>query len=218
MKVAVTRTASSLTGDWLAIPITRRFALPAGVERFGEAQERAEPGTWVAVTSPHTFKVLRAAGRSIDDKMKLACVGAATAKKAPRTPDLIGPQPSSGANLVAAFPAGEGHVLLPCSQAASATVEDGLAERGYTVERIAVYGVEDDPAGVTRLAAARPDVIVVTAGSAGRALARLWPRELPPLIALGEPTAKALIEAGIPAAEVAPTPDRAGIETALERI
>lgn len=218
MKVAVTRATSALTGDWLAIPITRRFALPAGVERFGEAQEEAAPGTWVAVTSPHTFQVLRAAGRGIDEKLKLACVGAATAKKSPRTPDLVGPQPSSGASLVAAFPEGDGHVILPCSQAASATVEDGLRERGYTIERIAIYGVEDDPAGVTQLAAAHPDVIVVTAGSAGRALARLWPRELPPLIALGEPTAKALIEAGIPAAEIAPTPDRAGIETALERI
>lgn len=220
MRVAITRTRSPLTDGWLAIPVTSRTPIESGLHALKEVLSSCEDGTWLAVTSPHTFPVLRAAGITIPAGVRIACVGDATAQLSPHIPDFIGSSPASAQSFVDAVPAGRGRVVFPSSNQASQVLEVGLREKGYSVGRYDIYATEADPGGVRRLASANAEVIIVTASSAALAIADHWPSgaALPPLIALGEPTAHTLQSAGIPADQVSTTPDRAGLEACLERI
>lgn len=220
MRVAITRPRSPLTDGWLAIPVTSRTPIESGLHALKETLYSSEDGMWLAVTSPHTFRVLRAAEITIPAGIRIACVGDATAQLSPRTPDFIGPSPASAQSFVAAVPAGRDKVVFPSSNQASQVLEVGLRQKGYSVDRFDVYSTEADPGGVKRLASANAQAIVVTASSAALAIADHWPggTDLPPLIALGEPTAHTLQSAGIPAAQVSTTPDRAGLGACFERI
>lgn len=220
MKVAITRPPSPLTDGWIAVPVTSRIPIRSGIDAFAEVLETEPDGTWIAVTSPHTFKLLAARGVTVPERFRLACVGEATAKAAPRKPEFVGPPPASAESMVEAFPDGSGTILFPASAMASRTLEEGLVERGYSVDRFDIYSSEADPAGVLKLANQRADAIIVTAGSAALAIHDHWPAsiELPPLIAFGEPTQRTLASAGIPAARTSATPDRTGLEACLERI
>ncbi|MDD7465742.1 MAG: uroporphyrinogen-III synthase [Actinomycetaceae bacterium] len=203
-RIAITRAGEvgeDLARGWMAIPLTRRRTLPDGCRTLADIFARiescglrdasysaaVEPSAaaarqpiWLAITSGFIFDVLAQTGIEIPPQLSLACVGAASAAKSPIRVDLIGSSPASARSLAAAFPdrrgeAGSVQVIFPCSALASSDLEEGLDARGYRVERVEVYTTEADPAGVERLVAAHPEVVVVTAGSAARALASYYP-------------------------------------------
>lgn len=219
MKVAITRPPSILTKGWHAVPVTARHSIAPAVADFTQAL-RTETPVWIAVTSAFVFRLLEAEGIVLPGRHRLACVGHATAQAAPKPPDFVGPPPASAEAMVRAFPAGAGRVLFPCSAQASTVLEEGLTGLGYDVDRFDIYRSEPDRRGVEELAALGADAVIVTAGSAASSIATHWPPglEIPPLIALGEPTAHALDAAGFSAASVSATPDRTGLEACLERI
>lgn len=219
MRVAITRPRSALTQGWHAMPVTSRSPIPSGIAAVADAL-RVGNADWIAVTSPFVFHVLESNGIALPRDLHLACVGEATAAAAPRDADFIGPPPASAEAMVRSFPRGTGRVLFPCSVQASTVLEEGLRDLGYSVDRVDIYRSEDDPAGVAALASLESDAVIVTAGSAARSIAAHWPSNatLPPLIAIGEPTAHALHAARIPAAATSATPDRNGLEACLERI
>lgn len=220
MRVAITRPRSQLTEGWLAVPVTSRHPIQSGLGAFSEALNNAEAGTWVAVTSPHTFRLLQLSKIQIPQALRIACVGEATAQGSPRTPDFVGPPPASAQSMVNAVPNGKGRVLFPSSAQASQTLQVGLGERGYRVDRFDIYSSEADSGGVRKLAEAKADAIIVTASTAARAIADHWPTgtEVPKLIALGQPTAQALVSCKLPVFATSDTPDRVGLEACLERI
>ncbi|VEI13387.1 uroporphyrinogen-III synthase [Trueperella bialowiezensis] len=239
MKIAATRAPSQLTEGWISIPVTRRVPLPEGIARLREAfteiaaccddeGRREKPvrhgadaaaGHWLAVTSGYTFTVLAESGLEIPQGMPIACVGQATARRAPRSPQLIAPAPSTAAQLAVALVAAKPRrVTFPASALAATTLTDSLAAAGIPTTRIDIYTSEPSPEGVRKMAAERPDVVVVTSSSAGRTLAEHWPGDLPLLVAIGQPTADTLTSLGAPPAGVAATPDRRGIEDCLETL
>lgn len=227
MRIAITRAPSQLGRGWIEQPVTRRVTLPRGVAHLNDVFETAQFGanddagalsaTWVAVTSAHVFDVLDSAGITIPEHLPLACVGAATARRAGSRPAYVAPPPATADTLATgllALPERPERVIFPCSQLASHVLEERLAGQ-IEVERIEVYTTQAEPANVEDLAGRNPDVVVVTASSAARALIDNWPGKLPALVAIGEPTAASLRAAGHPPAAVARTPDRAGLEEAI---
>ncbi|MCI5826139.1 MAG: uroporphyrinogen-III synthase [Arcanobacterium sp.] len=190
--------------------------------------------TWLAVTSGFTFTVLAQAGIPIPAQLRVACVGAATAAQSPVNPALVGPPPASAKALVGAFPAVQdlsAHmdaplVIFPASALASSDLENGLLKRGYRVQRVNVYATEPDVEGVERLVASHPAVIVVTSSSAAQALAvhylpvaiaqGLSP-EIPPLVAIGAPTARAIRAAGLQVASQAASTHKKDVAYAVDQ-
>ncbi|OCA94330.1 uroporphyrinogen-III synthase [Actinobaculum suis] len=119
-----------------------------------------------------------------------------------------------------------GRIYFPCSSLASTDFAEAVAARGCQVERHEVYRTEPDVDGVEKVLSLRPAAIVLTAGSAARAVLAAMRKALPPegiaplennrpslednappeniglregapaLVALGEPTARACRQAG----------------------
>lgn len=190
---------------------------------------------WLVLTSPRSVSVLRNYARSsgkalgprikaaVDNGMRVAAVGPATAEALRVTGapvHLIAPAPGSARTLVEAFPAPEADrdederwILLPCSALASHYLAEQLSAKGWTVERLETYTtVPTQLSAETKrlLTDPWPDAVWVTSASTAHALNELG---TPPpscrLIAIGEPTARALRELDLQVAAVAaePTPD-----------
>ncbi|MDP9800990.1 uroporphyrinogen-III synthase [Arcanobacterium wilhelmae] len=217
MRVAITRRGGALASGYAQFPLTRRRAWPDGVVALRQELAIAQEGTWLAVTSGFTFQVMREAGIEIPAGIRLACVGRATAAHAPFMPQVIGGGAASAAALAAQFPQpGENNrVIYPCSALASHVLEESLTQRGYQVKRLEIYTSDPEPEAVRALANYAPNAIVVTSGSAARALAAYYPQPLPALVAIGEPTASAIHECGFTPAAIAHEPTPAGIAAAV---
>lgn len=177
---------------------------------------------WVVVTSARTVHVLREQEVELPAGAKVAAVGATTARaleEAGVVVDLVPQGPSSGQALVEAFTDGTGRVWLPVSALAAQTVEDGLRARGWHVERTDVYTMEPLPTPEPVRAAwdaGQFDVVVVTSGSVGQAVAQAlgW-RDDCRVVAFGEPSARWLRGHGITPAATAATQDTAGVVAAI---
>ncbi len=158
-------------------------------------------GTRVAAVGPATARALRNAGVAVD---------------------LLPGAGGSSSALAAVFPTAHpgDTVVLPRSGIGADTLPDALRERGYavltalayttTAATLAISVVED-------LAAGRYQAVVVTSPSGVAALTGADPATGTVMIAIGEPTARALAEAGIPADQVAEEPTDRGIMAALLR-
>lgn len=210
MRIAVTSTSPSLVGGWHSHPVITKETIEAGVTELRELLSTTGPA-WLIVTSAHVFTILEEAGITIPDHVRIACVGQGTAKRAPRT-DFVGPQPASAATFADAFDPGDLPMIFPASAGASGVIES----LGAT--RINLYAPVIDTEAVAALVEWGPDVVVVTSPSAATAIASAWTIEYPRCIALGQPTAAALEEAGITPDATAPTPTLGGIAQCLERM
>lgn len=199
----------------VAEPVQERILL--------EPEGSLDGAHWVALTSAATLEAMAELGMEIPPGAKVAAVGGATAEAARAAGIEVSLVPNgvaSAAALAAAWPEGEGRVVIPGSALSSTVLADGLRMRGYTVEQIPVYTVtaldalpervvEDWTSGVF-------DVVVITSGSVGAAVGELlgWPQGTA-VVAFGPPSATALRRLGVRVAAVAETQDAAGVIRAI---
>lgn len=158
-------------------------------------------GTRVAAVGPGTARALRNAGVAVD---------------------LLPGTGGSSSALAAVFPTARpgDTVVLPRSGIGADTLPDALRKRGYAVLTAVAYTTTAATLAtsvVEDLAAGRYQAVVVTSPSGVAALTGAEPATGTVIIAIGEPTARALLEAGIPADQVAEEPTDRGIMTALLR-
>lgn len=182
---------------------------------------------WVAVTSEHGARALVAAGAR-PGTASIAAVGPVTAAAltaAGFTVDLV-PDEFTGAKLAAHLVATiraetetGARVLLPLSEIAEPTLEEGLRAAGLSAERVTAYRTV--PVAADRHADAalsqRIGAALVLSSSGARALAaRFAPLPHGTVVAaIGEPTARELARVGLPADTVASEHTAAGTVAAL---
>lgn len=219
------------------------FALPADASGLIAAKDEAIAGSydWIVLTSPNAVRSLDKLGYFAQPlPVSWAMVGGGTAavfsEHARQPADFIAEHNQSGAGLVAEFPPaerqGRNAVLLPVSDIASNTVQTGLHDRGFRVERVTAYRTvpaslnlaqsqrllpaTDAPYRVHHIddfadRAASVAAVLLTSPSNARCYAEAaedFPAlALPPLLAMGQPTATAMTVTGLPIAAVLPTPD-----------
>ena len=97
---------------------------------------------WVTLTSRATVDVLRARSRPSDVKANVAAIGDGTAEAfarwARRRPELV-PATFTTRALASEFPVGSGRVLCARADIAPPGLEDALAAKGWTPERVDAY-------------------------------------------------------------------------------
>ena len=183
---------------------------------------------WITLTSRATVEMLAARLASPKDvRAKVAAIGDGTAaayrRWARRDPDL---QPNSftTAALARAFPRGHGRVLCPRADIAPVGLEDALAAKGWSPERVEAYR--------TRMPATLPkeardalkegivDAVTFTSASTVRGfLGALGPvRGTPKVVCIGPVTAKEARAHGLTVHAVAKPHTIEGLVAALERV
>lgn len=199
-------------------------AVPLTVQRPLPGELPADPADWVAFTSPAGVRTLVESGRGPASLgTRVAAVGRATAAALAEVGvavDLVGTSDAAAlADALGDAPGAGGTVLLPGSALAAPTLADALAARGWTVRRVATYTTEPLPAAPPELVAGWPgyDAVVVTAGSAARAVVDLLgpPAGHTRVVAFGRPSAEAASAAGLPVHAIAASPDADGVLAAL---
>ncbi|GAB3821023.1 hypothetical protein GCM10028820_28370 [Tessaracoccus terricola] len=198
-------------------PVQRVVALSTRLE--------ALPGAdWVAVTSASTVDVLAELGWRIPDGARIAAVGPATARAleaAGYRVDLVPGPHSSAEDLLAAWPEGEGSVLVPGSARSRPVLTVGLRERGWDARALPLYTTEPvEPSGSLSLAWDRGEIdgVLVTSGSVADSIdSSLGWREGMMVVALGRPSGHVLERLGVPAA-VAETQDGPGVLAAFKTL
>jgi uroporphyrinogen-III synthase len=185
--------------------------------------------TAVCLTSPTAVDVVADAAEDagvdpLADVATVACVGLGTAARLSarfgRDPELL-PDRSTSAALADAFPAGEGRVLLPRADLATAALPDGLAAKGYEPVEVVAYrtgrpaGLPDDV--LARLADGRIDLVAFASSSTARNFAALvddhpWRARV---VSIGPVTSATCREVGLPVAVQADPHDLDGLVAAL---
>jgi len=197
----------------IEIPLTRQTdPLDAGVA-LGAAAAEVQRHRWVVFTSANAVHRLLGALRDARSlgAVLVAAVGTATGdalRMSGVEPDLV-PAEHWAPGLVDAFPdydgSEPGSVLFPCSEQAPSTIDEGLTEKGWVVDRVVAYRTEalpsPDPDLLARLADA--DALTFTATSSIRAYLDLVgvdgaPLPVPPLvICIGPTTAQNARDLGL---------------------
>ena len=201
---------------------------PADAAALDNAVAGLPAGTLVAVTSANAVQpVLGALARAGIDPATFgwAAVGDATAAAlhGAGIEEVAVPGATDGAALAGGLPIEPGAtVLLPRADIADPALVDALRARGADVREAVAYRTLEAPAASrTRFAAVLDDgpvdVLIATSGSVARGFAALAEaRERArvlaiPVIAAGEPSARAAREAGYATVVVAPAPDAASL-------
>lgn len=163
---------------------------------------------WLVVTSATAVRVVAGRVSRLPSAVRVACVGAATARAARNagwTVQLL-PQDESAVGLVAAMPDDAGPVLHPRSDLAAPTLVAGLRARGIDVDDVVAYrtvGTGDAPIVLDPA----PDAVLVTSGSvASEVVRRLTPLDAATrIVCIGPRTADETRAAGLPVHAVAPS-------------
>jgi uroporphyrinogen III methyltransferase/synthase len=181
---------------------------------------------WIALTSRSTVEMLASRVQPRDVRARVATIGGGTAdafrRWARRSPDLT-PTTFTTAALARAFPRGEGRVLCARADIAPSGLEDAIAAKGWTAERVDAYR--------TRMARTLPldardalrngrvDAITFTSASTVRGFigAVGVVRGDPKVVCIGPVTAREAREAGMRVAAVARPHTIEGLVAALER-
>lgn len=228
-RVVVTR--SSEQAGTLAERLVARGAEPVVVPlvRIERVDEEAARLTaldltgvaWVVVTSPNGAAALCDALGSRSGAGRVAAVGSTTAaalRDRGWPVDLV-PERQSGADLVAAMPAGPGDVVVVQAEGAEPTVVEGLAAKGWAVSVVRAYRtVPVVPADDARAAALTADALLLASGSAARSWHAAFGSEVPPLVvAIGPQTADAARSVGLRIDAVAEDHSLDGLVAELER-
>ena len=193
----------------MAVPLTERAGL-----RIAELPS----AEWWLFTSPGA--VTEFFDRFEAPEGRYGCVGEATAEALRAKgvePEIVGG--GNAVSLAAAMPEPvEGtSVCIPGSALSAPTLRNALGARGYDVEAVPLYTtrtVRRAPEELKRLwEADHFDVVVITAGSVGKAVQKLlgW-RDQTSVVALGTQTAADLQNV---ADAIAETPDAAGVVRAI---
>lgn len=215
----------------LEVPLTRQVDPADGGAALRAAATLVSENGWVVLTSVTAVDRFMGALRDARGlgSVLVAAVGPATADALRRSgvePDLV-PEEQSARGLVDAFPeaarGGARRVLFPAADLASATISEGLAEKGWDVDRVEAYRTVarrvSEPALLDRVAAA--DALTFTAPSAVAAFLGLRTaagRPLTPpahVVCIGATTAAAAREAGLEGVREARDASSQGIVDAL---
>lgn len=189
-----------------ATAVTRAQLLDGAADQLTQALESA--ADWLVLTSART--VMCAPALQVPAGTKVAAVGSATARAARRAGlavDLVPPGAVGGTELAAALPDGPGRVVLPCSQLADPALAQALRDKGWQVQVIALYTMASQD--FTFAGFDSYDAVIVTAGSAARALLAVTgiPPAGLPVLCLGPSTARTCASLGITVTAVPPHPD-----------
>jgi uroporphyrinogen-III synthase len=181
---------------------------------------------WITLTSRQTVDVLSARMAPAEVRARVAAIGRGTADAfrawSGREPDLM-PGRFTTAALARAFPRGSGRVLCARADIAPEGLEDALAAKGWSPERVDAYR--------TRMARRLPlqarealagggvDAITFTSASTVRGFVGAvgGVRGRPKVVCIGPVTSKEARAHGLPVAAVARPHTVAGLIEALER-
>jgi uroporphyrinogen-III synthase len=146
----------------------------------------------------------------------VAAIGNATAT-ALGVPVHLLPARQNAAGLLAAFPVGEGTVLVVQAAGAAPELAEGLATLGWTVTVVAPYlTVPARPTREQQFAALAADAVLFAAGSAAKAWVQVFGDTTPPVVvAMGPQTAAAATAAGLKVTLVAADHSLDGLVAAL---
>lgn len=186
---------------------------------------------WLAVTSRNAVlamaRLADAAGTTLSAPQpaaRVATVGEATRSVCADVGLEVALVPSgrqAAAGIVADFPHGSGHVLVPRGNLAAPTLERGISRRGWDVTTVEAYRTVDGPgadeATVAAVHAGEIDAVLLTSGSVAERFASQC--GAPPagtmMVAIGRTTAAAAHAAGLTVDIVSATPSYDGIASAL---
>jgi uroporphyrinogen-III synthase len=182
---------------------------------------------WTTITSRQTVGVLASRLRPDDVRSKVAAIGAGTADAfrswTHREPDLM-PKTFTTESLARAFPRGSGRVLCARADIAPAGLEDALAARGWSPERVDAYRTQM-PKRLpldAREALARGEVDAITFTSASTVRGFVGAvgdvRGAPKVVCIGPVTSKEARAHGLPVHATARPHTVDGIVAALERV
>ncbi len=181
---------------------------------------------WITVTSPRTVDVLAEHLRPREVRAKVAVVGEGSAdafrRWARRDADLM-PRVYTTLGLARAFPRGAGRVLCARADVAPEGLEEVLADKGWSPERVDAYR--------TRLARSLPeqarhalrrgevDAVTFTSASTVRGFVRALGavRGTPKVVCIGPVTAREAREHGFTVSAVARPHTIDGLVQAVER-
>lgn len=210
---------------------------------------------WLVVTSATTVHVLtaKAAERGlapaqwIPAATRIAAVGAATRRLLENQGLEVALAPGddqSAAGLLAAWPGGDGKILLPQADIASPRLAKGLSAAGNEVTAVTAYRTVDYPAAAERrlaipvedgdagrqppsyvllapgtaaaqVAAGRVDAVIAASPSAARRIHELFRLGACRFVAIGRSTAEQAAALGMPVAAVAAEPSPEGLVAAV---
>jgi uroporphyrinogen-III synthase len=181
---------------------------------------------WITLTSPRTVEMLRERLDPADVRAKVAAIGDGTAEAfrrwTRRAPDLV-PRTFTTAGLARAFPRGQGRVLCARADIAPEGLEDALAGKGWSPERVDAYR--------TRMARSLPadardalklgkvDAVTFTSASTVRGFvgALGTVKGNPKVVCIGPIAAREAREHGFTVSAVARPHTMEGLVVALER-
>jgi uroporphyrinogen-III synthase len=181
---------------------------------------------WITLTSPRTVEMLAERTRPREVRAKVAAIGEGTGEAfrrwSRRDPDLM-PKVFTTLGLARAFPSGEGRVLCARADIAPEGLEDVLAKKGWSPERVEAYR--------TRLARSLPreardalrsgdvDAVTFTSASTVRGFVRALGavKGNPKVVCIGPVTSREAREHGLTVAAVANPHTMQGLVDALER-
>lgn len=181
---------------------------------------------WITLTSRSTVEMLASRVERRDVRARVATIGEGTSdafrRWARRDPDLT-PDTFTTAALARAFPLGEGRVLCARADIAPPGLEDSIAAKGWTAQRVDAYR--------TRLASSLPpeardalrdgriDAITFTSASTVRGFVGAVGvvRGDPKVVCIGPVTAREARERGMRVSAVARPHTIEGLVAALER-
>jgi uroporphyrinogen-III synthase len=222
-RVVVTRAAgqADVLADLLAaagavpvvVPLVETLVVAEGVAALGALDPTSFD--WLVVTSPNGAEHYRRVHGDVVPS-SVAAVGNATAA-ALGVPVHLLPARQNAAGLLAAFPVGEGRVLVVQAAGAAAELTEGLATLGWSVTAVAPYlTVPARPTREQQFAALAADAVLFAAGSAAKAWVQVFGDTTPPVVvAMGPQTAAAATAAGLKVAVVAADHSLEGLVAAL---
>ena len=182
---------------------------------------------WITLTSPRTVEMLVANLKPREVRAKVAAIGEGTAEAfrrfARRDPDLV-PRVYTTLGLARAFPRGQGRVLCARADIAPEGLEEVLAAKGWSPERVEAYR--------TRLARSLPkaardalrrgevDAVTFTSASTVRGFVQALGvvKGAPKVVCIGPVTSREAREHGFSVSAVATPHTIAGVVQALERV
>ncbi len=176
-----------------------------GGASLGAAVEGADRFEWVVLTSANGVEAYLAARSAADragHQPRHAAVGERTRQALERGGIVADFVPSSfrADALVAEFESGSGRVLYPAGSLAGPNISDGLAAKGWTVERVEAYQtVPVDPAPEAIEAVRSAQVVTFASSSSVARFAQMVdPADIPEtVICIGPATAATAGEVGI---------------------
>ena len=185
---------------------------------------------WMAVTSRNAVLAMDVVASALHVSLadpippaRVAAVGDATRVVCESTglPVALVPTTATGRGLVEDFPSGDGRVLIPVGDKASAVLATGIGNKGWAVTSVQAYrtvaGRGPTPGQVESLATGEVDAVMLTSGSMATRLASTCPaiKESTIMIAIGLTTAAAASAAGLNVAAVADRPTYEALIAAL---